>query len=238
MSDNKRLEFLAIIPARNGSKRFPGKNLFPLLGEPLLSYPIRAAKQTRLIDRILVSTDDPEISLAAKSYGADVPFLRPPEMAKDNSPVIDAIVFTLQKLKEIEYYKPDYIVLLQPVNPLINKDQIEKAINLVLKHKADSVISITPVDTTSHPYNLRTVNDDGFVNFWLNDLHYSYIGKRKPEFYKIANLIVSSYETIMEEHKFEGKRNYPLIVDSLSAHDIDYKHDLELIEAYLKYAKH
>ena len=234
--DNDKVEILCIIPARGGSKRFPGKNLYPLLDQPLLSYPIKVAKQIKLINRIIVSTDEKEIARSARSYGAEVPFLRPEKFSMDDSPVIEAVIFTLKELKK-EKYKPDYIILLQTVNPLLNKNQVEEAINLAIKSGADSVVTVAPVDTSSHPYNLRIINEDGFASFWLKDKHYSYLGKKKPEYFKIANVLVSSYETIIESKKFEGEKNIPLIVDSVSSLDIDYKSDLELIEAFMKYVK-
>jgi len=235
--DSKSTKVLAIIPARSGSKRFPNKNLYHLLGRPLLSYPITAASESLLIDRVIVSTDDNDIADVAKLYGAEVPFLRLKSLSTDKSQVIDAVIFTLEKLKDSEGYRPDYVILLQAVNPLVKLKQINEAIDTAINFDADSVISVTPVDTTSHPYNLRTISDDGFAKFWIDDLHYEFLNGIRPRFYKAANIWLSSYETIMEQRKFEGMKNIPIIVDSISAMDIDYKRDLELIEAYLQYGK-
>ena len=87
---------IVIIPARGGSKRFPGKNIHPLLGKPLIAHPIEAAKKVQGIDRIIVSTDDPSIAEAAKNFGAEVPFMRPAELAGDSSSVIDVMSYTVE----------------------------------------------------------------------------------------------------------------------------------------------
>lgn len=230
----QKKQFIVIIPARGGSKRFPGKNIYPLLEKPLLSYPIEAAKKAKLVDRVIVSTDSEEIARAAKEYGAEVPFMRPAELAQDSSSVIDVMIWTVQELERQEGYHADYAILLQPTTPIILSEQIDEAISIALEKNADSVVSVAEVDTINHPYNIREIKEDGTITFWQYDLHYKYYAKKpKPKFYHAANLWLSSYETLTRERLLEGKRNYPLIVPAVYSLDIDYKEDLELIEAYL-----
>lgn len=224
---------IAIIPARGGSKRFPLKNVHPLRGKPLISYPIEAAKEAKFIERVIVSTDNEEIARAAREYGAEVPFLRPAEIAGDVSPVIEALQFTLMELERTEHYRPDFVVLLQPTTPLVTSAQIDTAISLAIEKQADSVTNVSLLDTISHPYNIRTIESDGTTHFWKEDLHYSCIGKNRPVFYKAANLWLSSYDTITMSGKLEGKRNYPIVVPDIYSSDIDYKEDLERIEIFL-----
>lgn len=233
----KLKSIIALIPARGGSKRFPGKNLYPLLGKPLISYPIQAAKKSDLIDRIIVSTDDKKIAETAKKYGAEVPFLRPKKISRDKSPVIEAAVFTIKKLQEDEGYTPDYIALLQATTPLINPAHIDDAIKTAIKNRADSVVTVSGLETTSHPYSIRKIERGGTINFWKNDEHYKYLSKKRPVFYKAANMWLTSRETILRNNKLEGKKNYPIIVDSRFAFDVDYKEDLKLLEVYLNHGK-
>jgi CMP-N-acetylneuraminic acid synthetase len=233
----KKLKIIAIIPARGGSKRFPGKNLFPLNGKPLLSYPINIAKKVKQIDRIIVSTDDKKIAAAARKYGAEVPFMRPVFLAKDNSSVAEAMVYTVRRLEKEEGFRADYIVLLQATNPLVRSEDVEMAINLALEKKADSVVAVSPIDNINHPYNIREILTDKTIKFWQGKKHYEFLKKSRPKFYHVASIWISSYETLVNRKKIEGKRNFPLIVDPIYSLDIDYKQDLELIEAWLKYKK-
>ena len=231
--DNKK--FAVIIPARGGSKRFPGKNLHSLNGKPLIAYPIEAAQKAKLVDRIIVSTDDNEIAKVARQYGAEFPFARPVELAGDTSPVIEAIVYTVEELERRDGYHVDYIILLQSTTPIIESEQIDKAIKMALESNADSVVAVAEVETICHPYNVREIKEDGTIKFWQEKLHYDFFGRPKPKFYKPANLWLSSYETLIKERRFESsKRNIPLLVEPIYCSDIDFKEDLESVELWMK----
>ena len=231
----KKPKIIAIIPARGGSKRFPGKNLYLLNNRPLLSYPIAIAKKVKQIDKIIVSTDDKKIASIAKRYGAEVPFMRPSDLAGDNSPVVEAMAYTAKRLEQEQGFRADYIVLLQATNPLVQPEYVEKAIMLALEKKADSVVAVAPVDNINHPYNIREILAGGTIKFWQEKKHYEFLKKPRPKFYHVASIWVSSYETLVNKKKIEGKRNFPLVVDPIYSLDIDYKQDLELIEAWLQY---
>jgi CMP-N-acetylneuraminic acid synthetase len=224
---------LVIIPARGGSKRFPGKNIYPLKGKPLIGYPIEAAKKSQLIDRIVVSTDDEKIAAIAKKFGAEIPFMRPAKLATDVSPVIKAVCYTVKKLEKGTGYKADYIILIQATSPLITAEQIDEAIKLAIVKNADSVVGVTAVNNLNHPYNIRKITKKGTIKFSQNKLHYKYLGKKKPDFYHAGALWLTNYNTLFRDKKLEGKKNYPLILDQFYLLDIDFKEDLELIEAYL-----
>ncbi len=233
MYKNKKI--LVLIPARGGSKRFPGKNIYPLNGKPLIAYPIEAAKASKFVDRVVVSTDDGKIAKTAKKFGAEIPFMRPAELAKDDSLVINAVIFSLKKLEKINAWRPDYIVLLQAVSPLISCAHIDKAIEMAVKNRADSVVAVSEVNNLNHPYNVRKISEDGIISFWQEKFHYKYYNKAKPKFYHAGALWVSSYDMIIKNRRFEGKKNFSLILDSFCLLDIDYINDLELIEACLQY---
>ncbi len=138
--------FLGIIPARGGSKGIPNKNIRPFCGKPLIRYTVEAAKKSKHLSRIIVSTESEEIACVAKESGAEVPFLRPQALAQDTSKIFDAIAHLLEKLKTDEGYAPDYIVLLQPTSPLRTVDDIDGTIELLLAQNADSAITVSTVE--------------------------------------------------------------------------------------------
>jgi len=138
----KNMQILAIIPARGGSKGIKNKNIRNFCGKPLISYAINQACQAKKVNRVIVSTDDHKIAAVAKKYGAEVPFLRPKELALDNSKVVDAVLHLLEELKNKENYQPDAIILLQTTSPMRTINDINKALLLFTKSKADSLVSI------------------------------------------------------------------------------------------------
>jgi len=235
MVKTKSAKFVAIIPARGGSKRFPKKNIHELHGQPLISYPIKAAKNAELVDRVIVSTDDGEIAEIAKQFGAEVPFLRPDHLATDQSPTINTVRHAITELKK-KNYDFDYIVLIQPTSPLIEVIDINNAIDLVIKNNADSVVAVAPVNNLNHPHNIRKIKKNGIIKFWRSRLHYQFIHKpkEKPKFYHAGGLWISKVDVVMKENRLEGKRNYPLVISKLAALDIDYEEDLKLIESWFK----
>lgn len=138
--------FLAVIPARGGSKGISNKNIRLFCGKPLISHTIEAAKKSKHLSRIIVSTESGDIARVAKELGAEVPFLRPQELAQDTSKVFDAMAHLLGKFKTDEGYAPDYIVLLQPTSPLRTAADIDATIELLLKQNADSAITVSVVE--------------------------------------------------------------------------------------------
>jgi len=124
---------LALIPARGGSKGLPGKNLRLLHGKPLIAYSILAARSSSLIDRVLVSTDDPRIAEVAVEYGAEVPFMRPKELATDSSSIGDTVYYSLKKLSEEYEYAPDYVVEMYPTSPFRTKALVDMLLEILLK---------------------------------------------------------------------------------------------------------
>lgn len=139
---------IALIPARGGSKGLPGKNVRPLAGKPLIAYAIEAARESVSIDRVIVSTDDEAIARVAVGFGAEVPFLRPAELATDTAMAIDSYIYTVNRLeREGKVRIPDFAVLL-PTTPLRTAADVDGAIRLFREKQADSVVSYTP---EAHP---------------------------------------------------------------------------------------
>ena len=143
MISNRKL--LAIIPARGGSKRLPNKNILDLAGKPLIVWTIDAAKKSKYIDRIVVSTDSSRIAEIALKAGAEVPFMRPEHLAQDDTSTYDVVDHTLTQLRN---YGNQYecLLLLQPTSPLRKSEHIDGAADLFTAKNADAVISVTGVD--------------------------------------------------------------------------------------------
>lgn len=139
------MNILGLIPARGGSKGIKNKNLVPLNGRPLIAYTCRAAKGSRLLSRVILSTDDRRIAAFVGKAGIEVPFLRPKQLAKDTSPMIAVLRHALAQLQSKERYRPEAVLLLQPTSPLRTARHIDDAIRLFLKTKADTLVSVTEV---------------------------------------------------------------------------------------------
>lgn len=133
---------IAIIPARGGSKRIPRKNIKDFSGQPMIAYAIRAARECQLFDRVVVSTDDAEIAEIAKSFGAEVPFTRPAELANDHTPTVPVIAHAIQEL-EGQGSAPNFVCCIYPGVPLIRPDDLAAAYQLLLSTKAGYCYPIT-----------------------------------------------------------------------------------------------
>jgi CMP-N-acetylneuraminic acid synthetase len=153
---------LAYIPARAGSKRIPNKNIKKFLGKPLISYAINQAKECKYIDKIIVDTDSQKISKIATRFGAEVPWLRPENLAGDKSQIVDAILYSLNRLKIQEKYTPDYVIILQTTSPLREKEDIDTCWRMIQKTGASTVLTVCP----THPrlYHLDRANRLVLVN--------------------------------------------------------------------------
>lgn len=130
-----------------------------MAGKPLIAWTLEAARDAATLDRVVVSTDDTEIAETARRWGADVPFLRPAELAGDASPHIDVVLHALAWLDEHQGYRPDYVVLLQPTSPLRTAGDIDAAVSLARARNADAVVSVC--ETHDHPYLVRRLSVDG-----------------------------------------------------------------------------
>lgn len=157
----------AVIPARAGSKGIPGKNLRRLNGKPLIAHTIEAALNAACVERVLVSTDSAEIAKVALGYGAEVPALRPAELAGDSSAVIDAVEHLLSVLRG---YHPEYIALLQPTSPLRRSQDIDAAFRHLQRCAAPSILGVS--EAASHPFLCRKIEEGilkPFIESPLND---------------------------------------------------------------------
>ena len=148
---------LALIPARGGSKGVPGKNIRMVGGKPLIAWTIEAAKASRYVDRVILSSDDPSIAAAARQFDCDVPFMRPAELATDEADSMGVVRHALKALPE----RYDYLVLLQPTSPLRVAADIDGALERCLQGAAQTCVSVCEPDKS--PYWMMTMAADGLV---------------------------------------------------------------------------
>lgn len=144
------MKIISIICARGGSKGVPKKNIRLLLGRPLIARTIDLARKCPSIDRVIVSTEDPEIARIAGEYGAEVPFIRPDALAQDSSPKLPVLQHVVNYLQSQEDYQPDIIVDLDPTSPLRTVADVEACIRMVQEAGTDNVFSVT--QSRRNPY--------------------------------------------------------------------------------------
>lgn len=160
-------KIVAVIPARGGSKGVPRKNIKLLADKPMIAWTIEAALESKCLGRIIVSTEDDEIATVARSWGAETPFLRPPQLASDTASVVDVVLHALDWLKNNENFQPELVLLLQPTSPLQNGDDIRNAIALQKEKNANAVVSVC---VAAHPPHwLRRIGARGELLPWLSE---------------------------------------------------------------------
>jgi CMP-N-acetylneuraminic acid synthetase len=158
---SKRL--LGVVTARGGSKGIPGKNLKLLAGRPLIAYSIEAARQSGVFERLILSTDDPAIADCARALGCDVPFMRPAELARDDTVHLDVMKHAVEWMRDRAGYTPRLAMILQPTSPLRTAEDICGAVALIEASGADSVVSVSEVPAHYNPMRTLSIDDRGFA---------------------------------------------------------------------------
>ena len=217
---------LAIITARGGSKGIPGKNIIDLAGKPLLAYSIEAAKRSKYIDRLILSSENEDIIKEAIQYGCEAPYVRPAELAKDDTPGMAPVLHAIGSINE----KYDYVVLLQPTSPLRIAEDIDKAIELCLSgHPA--CVSVTEPDKS--PYWMYTLSKDGAMNPILKSN--AYRRQDLPPVYALNGAVyVAQTEFLIENETFLTEKTVAYIMPKSRSIDIDTELDLKLCELIIK----
>ena len=211
--------FLAIIPARGGSKRLPRKNILDLCGKPLISWSIEAALKSKYISKVVVSSDDEEILNISSNFGADI-IKRPYELANDTATTFDTVKHTIDNFENY-----DYIVLLQPTSPLRNEKHIDEAIELLEEKQADAIVSVCEMDHS--PLWSNTLPEDGNMRGFLRE---EILNKRSQDLEKYYRLNGAVYicktDKLLENKSFFLKDNiFAYIMDRKSSIDIDEEID-------------
>jgi CMP-N,N'-diacetyllegionaminic acid synthase len=223
--------FLAVIPARGGSKGIPKKNIVEVCGKPLIQYTIEEALSSKLLDRIIVSTDDVEIAEVSKKCGAEVPFLRPKELADDQAKTIDVLIHAINELKK-RGEKYDYLILLQPTQPLRKSWHIDEAIQQIVNNKAESLVSVSEVK--EHPILIRTINESGNTERLLK-VNSTVRRQEFPKYYKVNGAIyINKINDKFNEQTSLNDNKFAYIMDSKYDLDIDEPRDLEIFKLMIK----
>ena len=232
---NAKPEVLAVIPARGNSKSIPRKNIREFAGHPLIAFSIAAARQSQMVTRVIVSTDDPEIAEISRKYGAEVPFMRPPEIAEDATLDLPVFEHALRWLKENEKYTPDVVIQLRPTSPIRPVDMVDKAVELLLNHpEADSVRGV--VASSQNPFKMWKIDTLGVMQPLLkvDGIKEPYNAPRQdlpPTYWQTGHIDAIRPRAIIEKKSMTGDIVLPLIVDPIYTVDIDTLLDWQRAES-------
>lgn len=229
---------LAIIPARGGSKGIPRKNIRPFAGYPLIAWSIAAAKQSSLVTRIIVSTDDEEIASVAREWGAETPFSRPAKLAQDKTTDLPVFEHALKWLEEIEGYHPDVVVQLRPTSPIRPRTMVDEAVNVLLNHEdADCVRGVVPA--AQNPFKMWRFNGEEKPLSQLLEvpgIAEPYNAPRQvlpPVYWQTGHIDAIRASTIVNKKSLTGDIVYPLVIDPKFTVDIDTLADWAKYEAVI-----
>lgn len=231
------MEILGLIAARAGSERVKNKNIRLLNNKPLIAYTIECALKSKLLTKVIVSTDSLEIAKIAKEYGAEVPFMRPLNLSTSNSTELEFHIHALEKLKELENFIPDLIVNLYPTSPFRESASIDRAIEYLINNPSfDSLRSISKC--TEHPYKMWTKDGKSIVPFVhtsdnkMHTLSYQLL----PEvFIQNACIYISRYKTIMVKKSTVGTQVLGFEMNPKEAFDINSELDFLLAESIINF---
>jgi CMP-N,N'-diacetyllegionaminic acid synthase len=223
------LTIVGIITARGGSKGIPGKNLIPIRGRPLISYTIEAALDSKVLDRIIVTTDDEKIAEVSRQFGAETPFVRPANLSGDWDPSYPVVVHALEWMAENEGYYPDYMMLMQPTSPMRIAEDIRNAVAIARDKDADGVISI--YEPKQHPKWMFELDEDGrFADFDPHERELSRRQSLEPRYMLNGSIYLVKRAVIMSQDNFYTSQTYALVMPRERSIDIDSIHDARVVE--------
>lgn len=227
------MRFVGLITARGGSKGLPMKNIASFGGQPPIPWSIQAAKESKL-ERCIVSTDSRQIADVCRQAGGEVPFLRPVELAGDDTPHIDVLLHALEWL-EADSVLPEYLVLLQPTSPLRTAADIDAAIRLTDERDADSVISVCSAPV--HPFWMRRLDDDGrLVDFTQIPEKSGYLPRQilPPAYAMNGAIYIVRSRVLLERKTYFTERTYGYVMPRERSIDIDTASDLGIADFLMR----
>ena len=228
------MNILAIIPARGGSKSVPRKNIVKVNGRPLISYTISAALMVDRLTDVVVSTDDPEIAEISRELGAQVPFVRPVDLASDqaqSAPVIEHALYFMEKIKGVKY---DAILMLQPTSPLRTSKHIEESLDLFTSKECDSVVSIVSVGG-NHPFRMKRLVGNQLVNYIDQGFWDMRPRQTLPDVYiRNGAIYLIDRDVIINQHQLIGSKCLGYVMSDTESANIDTPIDLMLAELLIK----
>ena len=226
---------LAVIPARGGSKGVPRKNIRPVCGKPLIAYTIETALAAKdLFRRVLVSTDDAEIAEVSRRWGAEVPFLRPSELANDKAPMIPVIQHAIRFAENDENIQYDWVCLLQPTEPFRTLADIEKVLAIAMAGGCDSVISVVQVFSV-HPILMKRIEDGRLLPFCIEEKEGTRRQDYAPDAYmRNGAIYLSRRDVLMERNSIWGDVIRPYVMPPERSVGIDSELDFKLVELLMR----
>ncbi len=235
--EDKIPKTLGIIPARGGSKGLPRKNVRPLGGIPLIAHTVLAAKKSR-IERVVVSTDDEEIAAIAEEWGAEVPFIRPPQYSSDDATSLSVLLHALHFMEQQEGYEVDHVIFLQPTSPFRMFHHINEALEKHLYSGKNSMISVTDVQEL-HPYFMFKLDSTGALVPLFQLENRPLRRQDLPPFYRINGAIYISrrsfYDNAQAESAiFDWDSLAASVMDAPSSIDINDYIDFQRAELILQ----
>jgi CMP-N,N'-diacetyllegionaminic acid synthase len=230
------MRVLGIIPARGGSKVVPRKNVRLLGGKPLLSYMIEAALKSK-INRTIVSTEDKEIAAIAREWGAEVPFIRPKELATDTASSLSVLLHALRYVEEKERYSPDAIAFLQPTAPFCTWKRINAALEMLSSSDVDSVVGVC--ESEFHPYFMYEMDRENNLREIIKVKDKPLRRQDVPPMFRLTDAPIISrrryYDKVTARSPcFNPKSMKGLVMDRISAIDINDEFDFLLAEVVIK----
>jgi CMP-N,N'-diacetyllegionaminic acid synthase len=226
------IRVLGLVPARSGSKGIVGKNLRTLAGRPLLAYTFDAARESQRIDRLVLSTDSEEIAEAGRELGAEVPFLRPPELAADETPMLPVVQHAVAQL-ESAGWSPDVVIILQPTSPLRRGQRIRDALDLLQSTGCSSVVTVVPIPAHFSPDYAMRIADDRLVTYLPEG---EGIGRRQDAaaaYSRDGTVYAVRRDTVMEEQTLYGSDCRPLVLNPSESVNLDTPEDWDEAERRL-----
>lgn len=226
---------LTVIPARGGSKGVARKNIRPICGKPLIAYTIETALAARhLFHRAIVSTDDPEIKAIACEHGAEVPFLRPPELAGDRISTLPVLQHAVRFVEAQDDIKLDWVLLLQPTAPLRMLQDIEASLTLAFQNKYDSVISVVQV-FAEHPILMKRIEDNQLLPYCIEEKE----GTRRqdyqpPAYMRNGAIYLTRRDVLMDKNSIWGQVIRPYVMPPERSVSIDSELELKLVELVMQ----
>jgi CMP-N-acetylneuraminic acid synthetase len=215
---------LGLVPARGGSKGIPGKNIRPLAGRSLLHYASRAASESQVIDRLVLSTDDRDIAAEGERVGLEVPFLRPGHLAADDTPMLSVIQHAVGVLEE-DRWLPEIIVLLQPTSPLRRPAHIRSAVEELRTSGADSVVTVVELPRHLSPDYVMRIDDGRLVPFLEAGAGITRRQDARPAFVRDGTVYAFWHRTLRETGSIYGHVCRPLIVPATESLTLDSEDD-------------
>lgn len=226
------MNVLGLIPARGGSKGIPNKNLRPLAGKPLLAYATEAAKDSGVIDRLVLSTDSELIANLGRSLGLEVPFIRPAALATDESPMFPVVLHAVAELEKGGWV-PEILVLIQPTSPLRSPSHLRLAVGMLKNGECDSVVSVIETPQLFAPQKALCIRD-GFLRFWWESG--AAVTRRQqlePTYAREGTVYACLREVLIEKSNLYGDRCLPLVISSEESLNIDTMADWKKAEEIL-----